>query len=242
MPAAYHELERIRKVLETHFTDMQDFEFTIQDKQVFMLQTRNGKRTGVAAVRIACEMVKEKLIDWQTAVTRVPADQLDQVLARSSTAPRSLPPRPSRPACPPARRGHGQGLLQRRPRGRGPPPRREGVARPHRDLARGSAWHDRRRGHPHGPRRCFVPRRARGRQMGKVCVCGAAALQIDYDKPALTVGTTVVREGNTSRSTAPPAPSTSASSRPRPPRSSRGSSRAAPRQRRAGPTRTSRNS
>src|SRR5437762_2925631 len=79
--ASYHELERIRKVLESHFKDMQDFEFTIQDGKVFMLQTRNGKRTGVAAVRIACEMVKEKLIDWETAVTRVPADQLDQVLA-----------------------------------------------------------------------------------------------------------------------------------------------------------------
>ncbi len=80
-PASLHELERIRKVLETHFKDMQDFEFTIQDGKVFMLQTRNGKRTGVAAARIAVEMVKEKLIDWQTAITRVPADQLDQILA-----------------------------------------------------------------------------------------------------------------------------------------------------------------
>src|ERR1041385_738184 len=60
---------------------MQDFEFTIQDGNLFMLQTRNGKRTGLAAVRIACEMVKEKLITWETAVTRVPAEQLDQVLA-----------------------------------------------------------------------------------------------------------------------------------------------------------------
>jgi pyruvate,orthophosphate dikinase len=48
---------------------------------LFMLQTRNGKRTGVAAVRFACEMVKEGLIDWKTAIKRVPADQLDQVLA-----------------------------------------------------------------------------------------------------------------------------------------------------------------
>ena len=60
---------------------MQDFEFTIQDNKVYMLQTRNGKRTGVAAVRIAVEMVREKLIDWRTAIGRVPADQLDQVLA-----------------------------------------------------------------------------------------------------------------------------------------------------------------
>src|SRR5205814_1594648 len=80
-PASYKELEHIRHTLEQHFKDMQDFEFTIQDGKVFMLQTRNGKRTGLAAVRIACEMVKEKLIDWATAVTRVPADQLEQVLA-----------------------------------------------------------------------------------------------------------------------------------------------------------------
>ena len=81
LPKALVELERIRKVLESHFKDVQDFEFTIQDGKVFMLQTRNGKRTGLAAVRFAVDMVKEKLIDWQTAVTRVPAEQLDQGLA-----------------------------------------------------------------------------------------------------------------------------------------------------------------
>ncbi|HEY0369949.1 MAG TPA: PEP/pyruvate-binding domain-containing protein, partial [Chthoniobacterales bacterium] len=81
VPKALIELERIRKVLESHFKDVQDFEFTIQDGKVFMLQTRNGKRTGVAAVKFACDMVREKLIDWKTAITRVPADQLDQVLA-----------------------------------------------------------------------------------------------------------------------------------------------------------------
>src|SRR4029077_20812850 len=63
------------------FKDVQDFEFTIQDGKVYMLQTRNGKRTGVAAVKFACDMVREKLIDWKTAIKRVPADQLDQVLA-----------------------------------------------------------------------------------------------------------------------------------------------------------------
>src|SRR5258707_4723270 len=80
-PAAHAELDRIRKVLEAHFKDMQDFEFTIQDGKVFMLQTRNGKRTGVAAVRFAVEMEKEKLIDWKTAIRRFTADQLNQVLA-----------------------------------------------------------------------------------------------------------------------------------------------------------------
>ena len=81
LPKALVELERIRHVLEAHFKDVQDFEFTIQDGKVFMLQTRNGKRTGVAAVKFACDMVREKLIEWKTAIMRVPADQLDQVLA-----------------------------------------------------------------------------------------------------------------------------------------------------------------
>src|SRR5437667_784071 len=81
MPKAYAELEAIRKTLEAHFKDVQDFEFTIEEGVVYMLQTRNGKRTGLAAVRFAIEMEKEKLIDWKTAVRRVPADQLDQVLS-----------------------------------------------------------------------------------------------------------------------------------------------------------------
>src|SRR5437667_6006670 len=81
MPAAYRQLREITTRLERHYKDVQDFEFTIQDNKLFMLQTRNGKRTGVAAVRFAVEMEKEKLIDWETAIMRVPADQLDQVLA-----------------------------------------------------------------------------------------------------------------------------------------------------------------
>src|SRR5438552_15376875 len=81
MPGAFKELEGIRTKLEKHFKDVQDFEFTIQENKVFMLQTRNGKRTGLAAVRFAVDMEKEKLIDWKTAIRRVPADQLDQVLA-----------------------------------------------------------------------------------------------------------------------------------------------------------------
>ncbi len=81
MPCAFTELMRMRGVLENHFRDMQDFEFTIQDRTVYLLQTRNGKRTGVAAFRIACEMVEQGLIDWKTAVKRVPADQVDQLLS-----------------------------------------------------------------------------------------------------------------------------------------------------------------
>src|SRR5580704_15526353 len=65
LPKPFAELEKVRKTLESHFKDMQDFEFTIEDGKLYMLQTRNGKRTGLAAVRIAVEMVKEKLITWE---------------------------------------------------------------------------------------------------------------------------------------------------------------------------------
>src|SRR5215469_7598636 len=75
LPKSYAELLKVRQILETRFKDVQDFEFTIQEGKLFMLQTRNGKRTGLAAVRFAIEMEKEKLIDWKTAIRRVPADQ-----------------------------------------------------------------------------------------------------------------------------------------------------------------------
>ncbi len=80
LPDAYDELVDIGLRLEKHYSDMQDVEFTIQDSKLYMLQTRNGKRTGQAAVRIAVEMVEEDLIDKQTALTRVPANDLDQLL------------------------------------------------------------------------------------------------------------------------------------------------------------------
>ena len=81
MPKAHHELERIRQTLERHFKDVQDFEFTIEDGVVYMLQTRNGKRTAMAALKFSMDMQKERLIDWKTAVMRNPADQLEQLLA-----------------------------------------------------------------------------------------------------------------------------------------------------------------
>ena len=79
MPNAYAELERIRQTLEKHFKDVQDFEFTIEDDEVYMLQTRNGKRTAMAALKFSVDM--PRLIDWKTAVMRNPADQLEQLLA-----------------------------------------------------------------------------------------------------------------------------------------------------------------
>ena len=72
--------DKITNDLEQHYRDIQDFEFTIEDGKLYMLQTRNGKRTGPAAVRIAVEMVAEKLISEKEAVLRVDPQQLDQLL------------------------------------------------------------------------------------------------------------------------------------------------------------------
>ncbi len=80
MPDAYAQLRKITSNLERHYRDIQDFEFTIEDHKLYMLQTRNGKRTGPAAVRIAVEMVGENLISKSEAVQRVDPQQLDQLL------------------------------------------------------------------------------------------------------------------------------------------------------------------
>src|SRR5438876_765798 len=196
-PASYKELEHIRHTLEQHFKDMQDFEFTIQDGKVFMLQTRNGKRTGLAAVRIACEMVKEKLIDWSTAVTRVPADQLDQVLApvfdraalkSAAVIATGLPAGPGA-ACGriyfnaeravEAANNREKVLLVRVETS--PEDLRGMIAAEGILTARGGV----------SSHAALV-----ARQMGKVCVCGASQLQVDYQSKTLTVGTLTCHEGD----------------------------------------------
>ncbi len=197
MPHAYKELEVVRKSLETHFKDMQDFEFTIQDGKLFMLQTRNGKRTGLAAVRIACEMVKEKLIDWETAVTRVPAEQLEQVLApifdRSAVKAAKVIAK-GLPAGPGAASGQiyfnaersveaaakGQKVLLVRVE-TSPEDLRGMIAAEGILTARGGV----------SSHAALV-----ARQMGKVCVCGAAALHVDYHAKTLTVDGRVFAEGD----------------------------------------------
>jgi pyruvate,orthophosphate dikinase len=80
MPEAYRELERIYKKLEKHYRDMLDIEFTIEEGKLYMLQTRVGKRTARAALKIAVDMVKEKLIDKATAIMRIDPAQIDQLL------------------------------------------------------------------------------------------------------------------------------------------------------------------
>ncbi len=80
MPVAFKELETVYKKLEQHYRDMQDIEFTIENKKLWMLQTRNGKRTARAAIKIACDMIDEKLITEKEAILRVDPKSLDQLL------------------------------------------------------------------------------------------------------------------------------------------------------------------
>jgi pyruvate,orthophosphate dikinase len=81
MPEVYRELLRIQSLLESHYRDMQDIEFTVQQGKLYLLQTRNGKRTSAAALKIACDMVDENLIDSRTALLRIEAETLPALLA-----------------------------------------------------------------------------------------------------------------------------------------------------------------
>ena len=80
MPEVYTQFQDICKILEGHYRDMQDMEFTIQDRKLYMLQTRNGKRTAAAAIRIACDLIDEGMIDEKTALLQIDAKTLDMLL------------------------------------------------------------------------------------------------------------------------------------------------------------------
>jgi pyruvate, orthophosphate dikinase len=197
MPKAYAELERIRQTLEKHFKDVQDFEFTIEDGVVYMLQTRNGKRTAMAALKFSMDMYKEKLIDWKTAVMRNPADQLDQLLApvfdaaesaKVATIASGLPAGPGAAsgriylnadrAVVAAEKGE-QVLLVRVETS--PEDLRGMIAAEGILTARGGV----------SSHAALV-----ARQMGKVCVCGAAALEVDYQARTVKVVGQTFKEGD----------------------------------------------
>ncbi len=197
MPHAYHELERIRQTLEKHFKDVQDFEFTIEDDEVYMLQTRNGKRTAMAALKFSMDMQKEKLIDWKTAVMRNPADQLDQLLA---------------PVFDTAELAKAQAIATGLPAG---PGAASGKIYLNADRAVAAADSGEKvllvriETSPEDLRGMIAAEgilTARGgvsshaalvaRQMGKVCVAGAGALQIDYNARTVTIGARTFTEGD----------------------------------------------
>ena len=148
MPAAHKSLMKVRALLERHFKDMQDVEFTVEDNRLYILQTRNGKRTGHAAVRIAVDMVEEKLITKKEAVRRIPADSLAHLLAPifdRQSASRAKKIGSGLACC--FQRGRSSGTFRKR--------RKSGPGAD-RDFAGRLAWHDRGRGHSHCARRRFI--------------------------------------------------------------------------------------
>ncbi|MFT3782570.1 MAG: pyruvate, phosphate dikinase [Nibricoccus sp.] len=197
MPKAYAELLKVRATLEKHFKDVQDVEFTIQEGKLFMLQTRNGKRTAAAALKFSIDMVKEKLIDWETAILRNPADQLDQLLAPIfdlAEVKKAKPIATGLPAGPGAAAGKvyfnadravtaaakGEKVLLVRIE-TSPEDLRGMIAAEGILTARGGV----------SSHAALV-----ARQMGKVCVCGAAELHIDYERKSLAASGLTINEGD----------------------------------------------
>ena len=197
LPGAFKELMKVRTILEKHFRDVQDVEFTIQEGKLFMLQTRNGKRTAAAGLKFAADMVKEKLIDWETAVMRNPADQLDQLLApvfdineakKATVIAKGLPAGPgaasgkiylnAERAVIAAEKGEKVLLVRVET---SPEDLRGMIAAEGILTSRGGV----------SSHAALV-----ARQMGKVCVCGAAGVEVDYDKKTVKAGGKTFKEGD----------------------------------------------
>ncbi len=197
MPKAYAELKAVQVTLEKHFRDMQDFEFTIEEGHLYMLQTRNGKRTGLAAIRIAVEMEAEGLISQKEALKKIPADSITSLLVPIfDRASREKTPVIAKglPAGPGAASGHivfaastaeklvAQGKKVVLCRIETSPEDLKGMIAAEGILtARGGV----------SSHAALV-----ARQMGKICVCGAKDLVIDYHQKTLSVGGFLIKEGD----------------------------------------------
>lgn len=197
MPKSYKALEKVRSRLEKHFKDMQDFEFTIEKGRLFILQTRNGKRTGLAAVRIAVEMQKERLMSQQAALLKIPAESIDSLLV---------------PVFDPKSLKAASKIAQGLPAGPGAATGRIAFTAAKAEmetkkgnkvvLCRTETSPDDLKGMLHSQgiltSRGGVSSHAAlvARQLGKVCVCGAGDIKINYEKGTLTAGRTVLNEGD----------------------------------------------
>ncbi len=197
MPAVYNQLRDITTRLENHYRDMQDFEFTIQDGKLYMLQTRNGKRTGGAALKVAMDMVSEKLITREEAIFRVDANQIYELLFPRFD-PKTLKAAEAAASGLPASPGAavGQAVFT---------------------AEAAVAWHQAGKGPVLLVRGETTPEDIRGmevaagiltsrggmtshaavvtRGMGKCCVAGAGTILVDESRRQFTVGKRVVREG-----------------------------------------------
>lgn len=197
MPKSFKELSVVRKKLEKHFGDVQDFEFTIEDGTLYMLQTRNGKRTGLAAVRIAVEMTKQRLMNQRTAVTKIPADQISSLLVPifdTASIKKATLMATGLPAGP----GAASGKIV------------FNASDAEKEVAKGnSVVLCREETSPEDLRGMIASDgilTSRGgvsshaalvaRQMGKVCICGASDIDINYANRTLSAGKTVLDEGD----------------------------------------------
>ena len=196
MPKAYRELVKVYQKLEKHYRDMQDIEFTIERGTLYMLQTRSGKRTAQAALKIAVDMVREKLISKEEAILRVKPEQLDQLLhptldpnAKKEIIARGLPASPGA-ACgqivfDPSTAEKWVNELGRKVilvREETSPEDIHGMA-----VAQGILTQ-------RGGMTSHAAVVARG--MGKCCVCGCSAIKINNGKREMTIGNQTYREGD----------------------------------------------
>lgn len=201
MPEVYAELERIRRLLDRHYRDMQDIEFTIERGKLWMLQTRSGKRTAFAALRIAVEMVKEGILSEEEAVLRVDPQQLTQLLrptfdvkAKNDAIKKGALIARGLNAGPGAATGR---VVFNAPDAEEWAERGEKVI-----LVRMETSPEDIRG-MHAAQGILTSRGGMtshaalvARQMGKVCIVGCGALDINYKSRQFTVGDLVVREGD----------------------------------------------
>ncbi len=196
LPAVYEDLVRVRTTLETHYKDMQDIEFTVQQQKLYMLQTRSGKRTAAASLRIAVEMAEAGLIDREEAVRRVNPASLDQLLhpTLDPKAPRTLISK-GLPASPGAACGvvvfNSDEAEMRAAKGESVILVRietspEDIHGMH--AARGIVT-------TRGGMTSHAAVVARG--MGRPCVAGAGGISVDYGAQTLTAGGKVIRAGDT---------------------------------------------
>ncbi|MEX2332943.1 MAG: pyruvate, phosphate dikinase, partial [Pseudohongiella sp.] len=197
LPKNFTDLEKVRTRLEKHFKDMQDFEFTIENGRLFILQTRNGKRTGLAAIRIAVEMNKEKLIDQKTALLKIPAESVDTLLVPVFDAKAQKDAKlicKGLPAGPGAATGRiaftaAQAEIEARKGNK--------VI-----LCRSETSPDDLKGMLHSQgiltTRGGVSSHAAlvARQLGKVCICGAGDITINYERKTLTANGVTLKEGD----------------------------------------------
>lgn len=197
MPSIYAELDELQTKLENHYKDMQDMEFTVQEGKLWFLQTRNGKRTGFAMVKIAMDLLREGMIDEKTALLRVEPNKLDELLHPvfdkkalkvASVIAKGLPASPGAATgqivffADDAAEWHAKGHKVIMVRIETSPEDLAGMA-----VAQGILT-------ARGGMTSHAAVVARG--MGKCCVSGAGALKIDYKNKTMQVGDLVLKEGD----------------------------------------------